>query len=112
MSFGIWFSQNWQNIALVVLAIILCIYGIVTGNALQWLRYAVAVAEEDLGSGTGQLKLRKVYDMFIAKYPKFSVFVPFPIFSKYVDLALEWFKAQLDTNPNVKARITSSKEDA
>ena len=35
----------------------------------EWLVWAVAQAEKKLGSQTGQLKLRYVYDMFISKFP-------------------------------------------
>ena len=34
---------------------------------LEWLLLAVVKAEKELGDGTGQLKLRFVYDMFIDK---------------------------------------------
>ena len=34
----------------------------------EWLLYAVAKAEKELGSGTGQIKLRYVYDMFVARF--------------------------------------------
>ena len=35
----------------------------------EWMLFAVTKAEKELGSGTGKLKLRYVYDMFIAKFP-------------------------------------------
>lgn len=31
----------------------------------EWLLYAVTKAEKELGGGTGQIKLRYVYDMFV-----------------------------------------------
>ena len=31
----------------------------------EWLLWAVVLAEKELGSGTGQLKLRYVYDLFL-----------------------------------------------
>ena len=31
----------------------------------EWLLWAVTEAEKELGSGTGQLKLRQVYDLFL-----------------------------------------------
>ena len=34
----------------------------------EWLLLAVVQAEKELGNGTGQIKLRFVYDMFIAKF--------------------------------------------
>lgn len=67
----------------------------------EWLLYAVAKAEEVLGSGTGQLKLRYVYDMFVTKFPAIAVFISFDTFTKMVDKALDEFKELLDTNPSI-----------
>lgn len=100
-----WIIQNWYYIIFVFLLIIIAIYGIMTNKVIEWLKYAVSIAEEDLGTGTGQLKLRKVYDMFIATFPKFAIILPFPIFSKWVDLALEWMEEQLEKNPNFSAIV-------
>ena len=55
----------------------------------QWLLYAVAKAEKELGSGTGQIKLRYVYNMFIAKFPAVALFVTFEELSNLVDEALQ-----------------------
>ena len=51
----------------------------------EWLLFAVMQAEKELGSGTGQLKLRYVYDMFVSKFPYLVQFVSFEFFSKLVD---------------------------
>lgn len=67
----------------------------------EWLLYAVAKAEDVLGSGTGQLKLRYVYDMFVTKFPAIAVFISFDTFAKMVDKALDEFKELLDTNPSI-----------
>lgn len=90
----------------IVVCIALMIYGIMSNKAIEWLKYAVTIAEKELGSGTGQLKLRQVYDMFIDKYPGFSVVVPFKLFSYWVDTALKWLEKQLDNNMNVKRYIS------
>ena len=37
-------------------------------KAREWLLYAVTKAEKELGGGTGQIKLRYVYDMFVARF--------------------------------------------
>jgi len=68
----------------------------------EWLKYAVTVAEKDLGSKTGQLKLRTVYDMFITKFPTIAKFVSFKTFSLWVDEALEWMDTQLTSNEALK----------
>lgn len=74
-------------------------------NIKEWLRFAVTEAERDLGSGTGQLKLRKVYDMALSKYPLLIRFVRFEQFSEWVDDALKWMREQLTTNPNVESYV-------
>lgn len=66
---------------------------------LEWLKYAVAVAEKEMGSGTGQLKLRKVYDLFLNKFKWASKLITFEQFSLYVDEALKWLNKQLESNP-------------
>lgn len=71
----------------------------------EWLLWAVAEAEKALGGGTGQLKLRYVYDLFISKFPVVSKFVTFALFSKMVDIALEKFNEILKNNQKVQNYI-------
>ena len=68
----------------------------------QWLIFAVAEAEKKLGSGTGQLKLRYVYNMFIAKFPAIALFVDFEDFSHMVDNALLELECMISSNDNIK----------
>ena len=69
----------------------------------EWLLYAVIEAEKELGSGTGPVKLSSVYDMFITKFPKLSVFISFNTFSEWVDVALDYMEELLTDNKDVKA---------
>ena len=69
----------------------------------EWLLYAVAKAEEKLGSGTGELKLRYVYDMFIAKFPAIAIFIDFDEFKIMVEKALEKFEGLIQTNESIGA---------
>lgn len=55
----------------------------------EWLKYAVTEAEKSLGGGTGQLKLRRVYDWFTGRFPILAAILPFRVFSAWVDVALE-----------------------
>ena len=96
---------TWYNIVFVVLAVCVVAYGISVGKVKEWLKWAVCVAEEELGSGTGQLKLRMVYDMFVEKFPFIASILPFSIFVMWVDLALEWMREQLDKNENIRLTI-------
>ena len=96
---------TWYNVVFIILAVCVVAYGIAAGKAKEWLKYAVCVAEEELGSGTGQLKLHMVYDMFVEKFPFIASLLPFSIFVKWVDLALEWMREQLDKNENIRLTI-------
>lgn len=77
--------------ALVVIAVVMLIAAVkVFGEqkVRNWLVWAVGKAEQEFGSGTGQLKLRSVYNQFIARFPKLSTFITFKRFSALVDEAL------------------------
>lgn len=76
----------------------------------EWLLYAVVQAEKELGGGTGQVKLRYVYDMFIAKFPKLVKAVSFEAFSGLVDEVLEKFKLMLETNKNLQTYVDGGGE--
>lgn len=75
---------------------------ILTGNVKEWLKWAVAKAENELGSGTGELKLRRVYDWAVEKFPIIKYVLPFCIFSAWVDVALNTLKEQIETNEDIK----------
>lgn len=71
-------------------------------NIKEWLKLAVVEAEKALGAKTGQLKLRYVYDLAIKQFPFIVQFVPFEVFSGWVDEALEWMNKQLQNNDKIK----------
>lgn len=73
----------------------------------EWLKWAVVEAEKALGSQTGQLKLRFVYDLFVQRFPEVAKFISFETFSGWVDEALEWMKNQLESNDAVKCYINT-----
>ena len=75
----------------------------------SWLLWAVTQAEKEFGSGTGKLKLAFVYDMFIAKFPKLQIIVPFKLFSALVDQALAVMKEMLK-NERILALIEKGGE--
>lgn len=77
----------------------------------QWLIYAVAKAEKELGSGTGELKLRYVYNMFIAKFPAIALFISFETFAEMVNKALEELEGLIAENSNIKDLIIKGSED-
>ena len=72
---------------------------------IEWLKYAVTEAEKLLGSKTGQLKLRQVYDWFCEKFPFAAAILSFRVFSAWVDTALDTMKEWLESNKSVAAYI-------
>ena len=66
----------------------------------EWLLYAVTKAEKELGGGTGQIKLRYVYDMFVARV------ISFEAFSMMVDEALERMKKMLESNKAMQTLVS------
>ena len=77
----------------------------------EWLILAVSEAEKALGTKTGQLKLRLVFESFIKIFPIFSKFVPFETFSKWVDFALVEMKKMITSNKTVNEYIKGDKND-
>lgn len=77
----------------------------------EWLLYAVAKAEKELGGGTGQIKLRYVYDMFVIRFPWLAQVVSFERFSLLVDEALDKMKTMLESNPAMRELINGISEE-
>ena len=80
-------------------------------NIKEWLKWAVIQAEKKLGGGTGQLKLRMVYNMAVEKFPFIVDFITFDQFSDWVDEALDWMKEQLKKNENIQALVNGGEKD-
>ena len=74
-------------------------------SAKEWLLLAVTEAEKALGSGTGKLKLRQVYQAFISNFGLFAKFVKFETFEVCVSESLEQMKKLLDTNKKVEEYV-------
>lgn len=106
-----WLVENWYLIIAAIAIVALGVYAAIKfikqpwntkiKNLKEWLKWAVSKAEKELGSGTGQLKLRLVYNMAIEKFPFITNFVSFETFAAWVDEALEWMNKQLKTNVNI-----------
>ncbi len=106
-----WLVENWF-IAVGLIAV-LCVaavavyrfYGLPSAKQIEtikeWLLYACIEAEKTLGGGTGQLKLRYVYDLFITRFPSFSKVVSFTMFSLWVKEALVKMEEVLKDNDKI-----------
>lgn len=110
-----WFTYYWPvALGFICLFALVVLYlwmftGLPTKEQLEkvreWLLFAVIQVEKDLGSGTGKLKLRTAYDMFIQRFPDLAMFIPFNRFSALVDDALEEMRAMLEVNQAVKSFV-------
>ena len=77
-------------------------------NIKEWLKLAVVEAEKILGGGTGQLKLRYVYNQAVTQFPWIASLVSFETFSAWVDEALEWMEKQLEQNQAITNYINQN----
>lgn len=110
-----WLIDNWY----VLLGVLVLAFVVVVGcieffgrpskeqkeKVKEWLKWAVTEAERKLKGGTGALKLRMVYDMFVGKFPWVSRLLDFTTFSLWVDEALIWLNTQLSSNENVQKYV-------
>jgi len=71
----------------------------------EWLLYAVIEAEKYFGGGTGKLKLRYAYDMFVTRFPKVAKVISFEMFSKLVDESLEEMRKLLHQNSDINKYV-------
>jgi len=110
-------TENWALIVALVAAITAGVvagikfYNMPTDKQLskvkEWLLYAVTMAEKELGGGTGKLKLRYVYDLFLSKFGWLAKVITFERFSGLVDEALEEMKRLLESNASVQQLVNT-----
>jgi hypothetical protein len=74
----------------------------------EWLLLAVVQAEKELGGGTGQIKLRFVYDLFLSKFKFMSKLITFNQFSLMVDIALAKMNNILQNNANLQNYVNKN----
>lgn len=114
-------SENWAFIVSVIAAITVgTIFAIrffksskeeQMKKIREWLVYATAIAEKELGGGTGQLKLRQVYDMFVSRFTWMAKIISFDKFSRMVDDALGDMSKLLEANTAVSNFVSGSVEE-
>lgn len=74
----------------------------------NWLLYAVAMAERELGSGTGRIKLGQVYEQFLLVFPQLQRVISFDMFAKLVDDVLIQFQELVEENVTIAAEFTDT----
>lgn len=109
-------ADNWAVLVVAVTAIILgaiYIYRFVKlppeqqlEKVQQWLLWAVVSAEREFGGGTGEIKLRSVYDLFVARFPWLAKLISFECFAEMVDDALAEMEKLLTENEDINAFVT------
>ena len=107
--------NNWYIIVAVIAVLVVAgvavyrYFGLPSDTKLakvrEWLLWAVTEAEKELGGGTGKLKLRQVYDLFVTRFPWLAKIVSFELFSDMVDDALDEMREMLANNQAVKALV-------
>lgn len=102
--------MNTEIIIGAIVAFFLVVLTIYLMGFKNWLVWAVSEAEKVLGSGTGQLKLRYVYDAAIMRFPIVAKIIPFKLFSGMVDAALKVMNDMIKNNTNIAEAITNQIE--
>ncbi len=116
-----WLVENWFLVIALAAGLGMVIYAVYRFAGLptekqvskikEWLIWACIEAEKELQSGTGQLKLRQVYDMFCA-VPAFSSaakIISFETFSEWVKEALKTAKEMLSKNTKLAVYVYGEK---
>lgn len=98
--------------------IIVCVITLVVGGFValqfksfkQWLVYACSEAEEYFGSGSGQLKLRYVYNLAVeSKFGFITKIITFNMFCNFVDAALIKMEEMIENSPAIADILKGSK---
>lgn len=113
-----WIANYWPLLVALVAVLAVVIFAIYKfakqprpeqlKKVREWLLYAVTAAQKQFGSGTGQIKLRYVYDKFLTKFPALITVISFELFSNLVDEALVKFKEILETNNMIQKYVDES----
>lgn len=114
-------AENWFLIVFALVAIIFVTCSIIRfihmptakqiENLMEWLKIAVVEAEKQFQSGTGQLKLRAVYESAVIAFPWIAKYMTFEKFSQLVDIALIWMREQIEQNEKIREYIEGNEKD-
>lgn len=94
-----------------ILAVAVVAGGIYVNGFKNWLVWAVSEAEAVFGSNTGKLKLRYAYELAIKRFPMISKIIPFSLFSKMVDDALDIMRDMIENNTDIADAITDKMDE-
>lgn len=110
-----WVIDNWSLLVIMVCVLIVAGLRIFKFSQMptdaqiakikEWLLYAVIAAEKEFKNGTGALKLRYVYDLFVQRFGDVAAMIPFEVFAAWVDDALVNMRHLLETNKDIDAYV-------
>ena len=112
-----WIMDNWYIFVAIFCILVVSILAIFrffnlptekqSKKVKEWLIWACIEAEKALQSGTGQLKLRQVYDMFcsVPAFTWVARIISFDLFSKWVSDALVEVKRMIVNNNNLATYV-------
>lgn len=115
--------ENWMvvfGLAVAVIIAVLVVYrffGLPTEKQVEkikeWLIWACIEAERALQSGTGQLKLRGVYNMFcsVPTFTWVAKLISFELFSEWVSDALSTAKEMMINNKSLAEYVYGENAD-
>lgn len=118
-----WIIENWFLLVALAACAGVGVYAVIRFAGLptetqkekirEWLVWACIEAERELQSGTGQLKLRKVWDRFCAipVFASAAKLISFDMFSEYVKDALRKAKEMLISNKNLARYVYGDTAD-
>lgn len=118
-----WLIENWYVVVALICAAAFLVYcgytffGMPTEKqkekVKEWLVWACIEAEKSLQSGTGQLKLRQVYNLFcsVPAFTWVAKVITFEVFSDWVSDALITVKEMLVYNHNLAEYVYGDKAD-
>lgn len=119
-----WIIDNWYIVVGLITLVAFCIWLVFSFLKLptdeqvekvkEWLVWSCIIAEKELQSGTGQLKLRQVYDMFcsVPAFTWVAKIVSFDLFSDWVKDALITAKEMLVNNKTLADYVYGENADA
>jgi len=95
---------NWDTLVLLIV-ILVCVFlkfdSMFKGKISEWLLTAVGEAENEYGSGTGEVKKASAYDAFISKFKFMSNLISKDKFYRMVADAVTKLKALANENPAI-----------
>lgn len=112
-----WIIANWFLIVALAAGLGVSVWAVIRFTGLptekqkvkirEWLIWACIEAERELQSGTGQLKLREVWNKFcgIPVFATAAKFISFEMFSEWVKDALVKAKEMLVKNENLASYV-------